>query len=109
MTIKFIGLFLAALLNIRSWFRLHHSELKARRSLKYLKGDENLKKTRELMILVRQQWKMFLLCLKISADMLPSIAKSTIAKKIFKFDIPRVAQALGGLVNALVACSLVSM
>ena len=61
------------------------------------------------MILIRQQWKMFLLCLKISADMLPSIAKSTIAKRVLKFDIPRVAQAVGGLINALVACNLVSM
>lgn len=61
------------------------------------------------MILVRQQWKMFLLCLKICADMLPSIAKSTIAKKLFNFKIPRTLQAVGGLTNALVACVLVSL
>lgn len=61
------------------------------------------------MILVRQQWKMFLLCLKIYADMLPSIAKSTIAKKIFKFKIPRIVQAAGGLTSALVSCALVSL
>ena len=109
MTVKFIGLCLAALLNIRNWFRLHHSELKVRRALKYVKGDENLKKNRELMILIHQQWKMFLLCLKIYADMLPSFAKSTIAKKIFNFDIPRIAQAMGGLINALVSCILASM
>lgn len=47
---------------------------------------------------------MFLLCLKIYADMLPSIAKSVIAKQIFKIDIPRIVQALGGLINAFVAC-----
>lgn len=41
--------------------------------------------------------------------MLPSIAKSVIAKKMLKIQIPRVVQALGGLINALVACILVSL
>jgi hypothetical protein len=54
--------------------------------------------------LIKEQWLMFLLCLKIYADMLPSIAKSVIAKQIFKIDIPRIVQALGGLINAFVAC-----
>lgn len=61
------------------------------------------------MRLVNEQWKMFLLCLKIYADMLPSIARSVIAKKILKIKIPRIAQALGGLINAFVACLLVSL
>lgn len=51
---------------------------------------------------------MFLLCVKIYGDMLPSIAKSVIAKKIFKKEIPRAVQALGGLVNAAVSCYLTS-
>lgn len=58
------------------------------------------------MQLIKEQWKMFLLCIKIYGDMLPSIAKSVIAKKIFKKQIPRVAQALGGLINAIVSCYL---
>jgi hypothetical protein len=56
------------------------------------------------MDLVGQQWGMFLLCVKILADMLPTIAKSAIAKKILKIKIPRLAQALGGLISALVSC-----
>lgn len=47
---------------------------------------------------------MLLLCVKILADMLPTITKSTIARKVFNFDIPRLLQAIGGLTNALVAC-----
>ena len=47
---------------------------------------------------------MFLLCLKIFGDMLPTIAKSAIAKKILKIEIPRIVQSVGGLVNALVSC-----
>jgi len=31
MTIKFFGMTIAALLNLRTWLRLHHEELKARR------------------------------------------------------------------------------
>jgi hypothetical protein len=38
MTIKFMGLCVAAVLNLRSWFRLHHAEIKAKKELKYLKG-----------------------------------------------------------------------
>ena len=56
------------------------------------------------MRLIKDQWKTFLLCLKIYADMLPSIAKSVIAKKILKIEIPRLLQALGGLINAVVSC-----
>jgi hypothetical protein len=56
------------------------------------------------MDLVFQQWKMFLLCAKILADMLPTIANSAIAKKLLKIKIPRLAQAIGGLTNALVSC-----
>lgn len=47
--------------------------------------------------------------LKIYGDMLPSIAKSVIAKKLLKIEIPRIVQALGGLINALVSCLLVSL
>ena len=109
MTLKFMALSAAAFLNLRSWFRLHHAEIKGRNELKYLKGAENLKKSKEIMRLVKEQWKMFLLCLKIYADMLPSIAKSVIAKKILKIEIPRTAQALGGLLSAIVSCILVSL
>jgi len=56
------------------------------------------------MDLVFQQWKMFLLCVKILGDMLPTIAKSAIAKKILKIKVPRLAQAMGGLISALVSC-----
>lgn len=56
------------------------------------------------MDLVLQQWKMFLLCAKILGDMLPTIAKSAIAKKLLKIKVPRLAQAIGGLINALVSC-----
>ena len=38
--------------------------------------------------------------------MLPAIARSVIAKKILKIKIPRLAQALGGLLSAIVACLL---
>lgn len=41
--------------------------------------------------------------------MLPSIAKSAIAKKLFTYEIPRVVQAMGGLMNAFVSCLLVSL
>ncbi len=58
--------------------------------------------------LVFKQWRMFLLCLKIFGDMLPTIAKSAIAKKILKIEIPRLLQSLGGLVNALVSCLIAS-
>lgn len=61
------------------------------------------------MRLVKEQWKMFLLCLKIYGDMLPSIAKSVIAKKMLKIEIPRLAQAIGGLISAIVSCLLVSL
>ena len=108
MTIKFFGMALAALYNLRTWVRLHHEELKARKMLKSLKGEENLVKDREMMALVFQQWKTFLLCLKILADMLPTIAKSAIAKKILKIQVPRVAQAIGGLINAFVSCLIAS-
>lgn len=104
MTVKFFGMAIAALLNLRTWLRLHHQELKARRQLKYLKGEENLNKDKELMDLVLQQWKMFLLCLKIYGDMLPTIAKSAIAKRLLKIEVPRVLQAVGGLVSSLVSC-----
>lgn len=46
MTVKFVALGAAAFLNLRSWFRLHHAEIKARRELKYLKGSDNLKKSK---------------------------------------------------------------
>lgn len=52
---------------------------------------------------------MFLLCLKIYGDMLPSIAKSVIAKKLLKIEVPRILQAVGGLLNAFVSCILVSL
>ena len=61
------------------------------------------------MRLVKEQWKMFLLCLKIYGDMLPSIAKSVIAKKMLKIEVPRLAQAIGGLISAIVSCLLVSL
>jgi predicted outer membrane lipoprotein len=39
MTIKFFGMALAAFFNLRTWIRLHHEELKARKMLKSLKGE----------------------------------------------------------------------
>lgn len=44
MTIKFIGMSIAALFNLRTWTRLHYEELKARRLLRELRGEENLSK-----------------------------------------------------------------
>jgi hypothetical protein len=108
MTIKFFGMALAAFYNLRTWMRLHYEELKARKLLKSLHGEENLSKDRELMWLVFQQWKMFLLCLKIFGDMLPTIAKSAIAKRLLKIQVPRAAQAIGGLSNAFVSCLIAS-
>jgi hypothetical protein len=67
-----------------------------------------LVKDKELMGLVFQQWKTFLLCLKIFGDMLPTIAKSAIAKKLLKIQVPRSAQAVGGLINAFVSCLIAS-
>lgn len=61
-----------------------------------------------MMQLIFQQWKMFLLCLKIFGDMLPTIAKSAIAKKLLKIEVPRLLQSVGGLVNALVSCLIAS-
>lgn len=52
--------------------------------LKVLKGEENLKKNVELLELIQEQWKMFLLILKIYGDILPTFAKSTFAKKTLK-------------------------
>lgn len=46
MTVKFFALCFGAFLNLRSWFRLHHAEIKGRRELKYLKGADNLKKSK---------------------------------------------------------------
>ena len=61
---------------------------------------------KELMEIVIKQWKTFLLCIKIYADMLPTIGRSDLAKKIIGAKIPRIIQALGGLVSALVSCLL---
>lgn len=60
------------------------------------------------MKLVFKQWKTFLLCLKILGDMLPTIAKSAIAKKLLKIEVPRILQSLGGLLNAFVSCLIAS-
>lgn len=104
MTIKFVGMSLATLFNLRTWVRLHYEELKARREIRRLRGEENLSKDKEMMELVLRQWKMFLMCLKIMAEMLPTIARSALAKQLLNIKVPRVAQALGGLVNAFVSC-----
>ena len=55
-----------------------------------------------------KQWRMFLLCVKIFADMFPTIAKSAIAKRLLKTEVPRVVQSLGGLINGLVSCIIAS-
>jgi hypothetical protein len=52
---------------------------------------------------------MFLLCVKVFGDMLPTISKSAIARKIFQFEIPRIVQALGGLTNAFVSCLITTL
>lgn len=51
-----------------------------------------------------RQWKMFLLILKIYGDMLPTIGRSQLAQQLLGIKIPRIVQALGGLLNALVSC-----
>ena len=56
------------------------------------------------MDLVLRQWKMFLLCLKIYGDLLPTIGRSELAKRLLGIKIPRLVQAIGGMVNALVSC-----
>lgn len=60
------------------------------------------------MRLVLKQWKIFLLCLKFYGDMLPTIGKSELARKALGIKIPRVLQAIGGLINALVSCLIAS-
>ena len=60
------------------------------------------------MNLVIRQWKTFLLCVKFFADMLPTIGKSELAKRVLGIKIPRIWQAVGGLINALVSCLIVS-
>lgn len=42
MTVKCLGLGIAAFFNLRTWLRLHHQELQIRRQLKVLKGEDNL-------------------------------------------------------------------
>ena len=74
--------------------------------MRRLRGEENLSKDKEMMDLVMRQWMMFLMCLKIMAEMLPTISRSALAKRLLKFKIPRALQALGGLVNALVSCMI---
>ena len=76
MTVKFIGMSIAAFFNLRTWLRLHHQELQLRRKLREAKDEENLEKSKEVMQLVIRQWKIFLFCLKFSGDMLPTIGKS---------------------------------
>ena len=61
-------------------------------------------KEKELIDIVKKQWKMFLLCVKIYGDMLPTIGKSELASKLLGVKIPRIIQALGGLLNASVSC-----
>jgi hypothetical protein len=106
MTVKFIGMSIAAFFNLRTWLRLHHQELSIRTKLKEAKGHENLEKSKELRNLVFRQWKMFLLCLKFFGEMLPTMGKSELAKRVLGIRIPRGLQAIGGLTNALVSCLL---
>lgn len=108
MTVKFIGMSIAAFFSLRTWLRLHHQELKIRKELKEAKDEDNLEKSKELMNLVIRQWKTFLLCVKFFADMLPTIGKSELAKRVLGIKIPRIWQAVGGLINALVSCLIVS-
>ena len=108
MTVKFIGMSIAALFNLRTWLRLHHQELQIRRELKEAKDEENLEKSKEVMQLVIRQWKIFLLCIKFSGDMLPTIGKSEFAKRVLGIRVPRTLQAVGGLLNAMVSCLLAS-
>lgn len=39
MTVKFIGMIIASLFNLRTWLRLHHQELQIRKQLKDLKRE----------------------------------------------------------------------
>ncbi len=61
------------------------------------------------MIIIYEQWKTFLCCLKVIADMLPSLGRSKVLKQLINRDVPRSLQALGGMTNALVACVLTFM
>lgn len=47
---------------------------------------------------------MLLLCVKIYGDVLPTIGRSELAKRLLGVKIPRIVQAVGGLTNALVSC-----
>lgn len=78
-TVKFVGMTIAALFNLRTWLRLHHQELQLRKILKNTKAQRSLAQEKALIDIVKKQWKMFLLCVKIYADMLPTIARSQLA------------------------------
>lgn len=104
MTVKFIGMAIAAFFNLRTWLRLHYQQLQIRKELKLKKNEHSLAKEKELIEIVKKQWKMFLLCVKIYGDMLPTIGKSQLASKLLGVKIPRLIQALGGLLNASVSC-----
>ena len=106
MTVKFIGMAIAAFFNLRTWLRLHHQELQIRKFLKNPKAEHSLAQEKELIVIVKKQWKMFLLCVKIYGDMLPTIGRSQLASKLLGVKIPRIAQALGGLITASVSCLL---
>jgi hypothetical protein len=42
LTVKVIGMSIAAFFNLRTWLRLHYQELQIRKQLKEVKGHENL-------------------------------------------------------------------
>lgn len=85
MTAKFIGSFFALLLNIRNFMRFHYEELKTKERLKTLKDKQNLEAGIQRKNLIDKERKEFYLLLKASGDMFPAIAKSVLAKRIFKF------------------------
>ena len=107
MTAKFIGSFFALLLDIRNFMRFHYEELKTKERLKTLKDKQNLEADIHRKNLIDKERKEFYLLLKASGDMFPAIAKSVLAKRIFKFEVPRVLQNVGGLVSGVAGCVLV--
>ena len=107
MTAKFIGSVFALLLDIRNFMRFHYEELKTKERLKTLKDKQNLEADIHRKNIIIKEQKEFYLLLKALGDILPAIAKSVLAKRIFKFEVPRVLQSLGGLISGVAGCILV--
>ena len=75
--------------------------------MKVLKDKENLEADIKRKTLIEEQRKEVYMLLKTAGDMLPTIAKSVLAKRVMRFEVPSVLQNVGGLVSAISACVLV--